>query len=343
MSDVNQPIDPKVVARLQKLLALAASGSGATEAEAESAMARAQAIMADNNLTMATLEAEGKKGSGDAARTKTRADGRAMYEYQQRLMSNIAMVNFCSVFIIYKFNGRRRFAAGYQLIGRQANVASTLVMFDYLMKTINRLVLEAVHGDNSQRMTKFGIAFAEGCADRLGQRLRRRHADYLAEQAKEARERNAQARHPAAATGGALVVVMQNYATQEQDLNDDFNRGLEPGTTARRRADREARVAARLAELCAQGIEAEVARYMADYGFSFEQAHAHVHPPEETDEERAKREAREQRDRERAEARWEREYNRRNWSGYYAGQEAGDRVGLDPQVDRAEPRRQIGG
>lgn len=322
----------KIAAKVRKLLALANDG-GATEAEADTALRMAQQIMADNNLSMATVAAQGGSEGEDAQRDKQEARGRAMYQYQRNLMVAICEVNFCMPLIIT--TGHR--SSGYRIIGRRANVASVMTMFDYLTQTINRLVMVEVGGDNRQRMSRRGVSFAEGVADRLRERLSQRHKEYLERQAQEARERNAAARHTAA-MGNALVVVMRDYAQEEQDRNEDFRRGVPPGTTEKERGQAETVRAARerarrdrQAELEAQGIEPDVAYYMS-YGYSREDAEQAAHPKPETAAQERARKAREERARERMYARWNRESERRDWTAYDRGQQAADRVGLDQQV-----------
>jgi hypothetical protein len=344
----DQVLNPKIVSRLRKLLALAAEGSGATEAEAEAATARAQALMAEHNLSMATLEAAGAAATDDGRRTDSTAKGRAMYDWQQRLMAAVAEANFCSVWVQYAYRGRRRTATGYHLIGREANVVSATLMFDYLCRTRGRLVLAAVGGDNTQRMTKFGVAFAEGCGDRCGERIRRRHLDYLAAQARAARETNAAARHPASATACALVVVMQDYAAAEADLNQDLRYGYAPGTTAARRATATAQRAANLAAAVAAGEDPDVLDWVragcalaTARRYAAEARARAATAATETPAQKAKREAREAARAAREQARWDRQTSKKNWTGYFAGRAAGEKVGLDPQVARGPAPRSL--
>ena len=84
------------------------------------------------------------------------------------------------------------------------------------------------------------------------------------------------------------------------------------------------------------------------YGYTLEEARAKIaerdrlaqEPPrQETERQRQKREARDRRALERYWSRQAREDSKRDHRAYARGQEAGDRVGLDRQVGRAETRR----
>lgn len=226
---MEQNIDASVLNKIQKLLNLAKDG-GATEGEAAAAMEKAQAIMAENNLTMATMEASGKSADGKidgAKRTKTTKQGKALYKYQQRLMATVAYTNFCAVMITQKWNGKRYMDSGYVLVGREANVAAAYHEFDYLNASLERILTPFI-ASNSERLSRKSLSFKEGAATRLGERLYQRHAERLREQAEDAR---------AHATENALVVIMEDYAQTESDFNNDLANGWESGTTARRREE----------------------------------------------------------------------------------------------------------
>lgn len=328
-------MDMKVIDRINKLLNLA-KDSGATEAEALLAMEKAQAIMNEHNLTMAELGSE----KGDK-RSKEGFDGQAMFEYQRDMMAVIAEVNYCYAAVLYSYKSRGRRAIGYRLIGQQANVASTRVMFEYLANTIDRLVREFNGGDYKLRMSRSSISWCAGCAERLCERIKERHENFIAEQKKEAEAKKRAAQHPASPSHGALVVVMEDYAQKERDLNDDFRNGLEPGTTARNRIERELRnkemTNRKKAEALAAGFDQATADAYAEYYFSsLQEAHDWVHgvqkPMTEKDRKKAEKED------ERMRRRWRNEHNRemakKDWNAYGKGKEAGARISLNPQVSK---------
>lgn len=328
-------MDMKVIDRINKLLALA-KDSGATEAEALLAMEKAQAIMDEHNLTMAEL------GSGEGGqRSKEGFDGQAMFEYQRNMMAVIAEVNYCYVAVLYSYKTRGRRAIGYRLIGQQANVASTRVMFEYLANTIDRLVRDFNGGDYKLRMSRSSISWCAGCAERLCERIKERHENFIAEQKKEADAKKRAAQHPASPSHGALVVVMEDYAQKERDLNNDFKHGWEPGTTERERLSRELRHKEqrekKIAKALAAGFDNRVAEAFAEYYFeSLQEAYDWVHGVQKpmTEEERRKAEKEEERMR----RRWRNEHNRemakKDWNAYGKGKEAGAKISLNPQVSK---------
>lgn len=228
----NQNIDPKVINRIKKMLAMANHGAS-NEGEANNAAEMAQKIMMEHNISMAMVEGAPDAEDG-SARKKSVDEGNAKYAFQRELMVACAEVNFVYQEVNYNYRGTYKRATGYTLIGREANVVAARTLFEYLFQTIDTLGLDYVNGDTSQA---FGIAansFKEGCAARIGERLRERHRTQLAEQAREARERNAAANHPAS-TSTALAVVMTDYAQDERDRNEDLRLGRPEGTTAHKR------------------------------------------------------------------------------------------------------------
>lgn len=348
--------DKKIIDRIHKLLRLSAEGSGATEAEAALAAERVQSIMREHNLSMAMLEAHGGDASAEGGvRTTGRTERRAMYRWQRELMAEVAHVNFCHCDVIFgepihraRSSTKRGSPRGYRLIGREANVASARELFDYLIEAISRILMEQeLGGEASQANSRRANSFREGCADRLRVRLRERHDAALAEQARAAREAAARSTHPAAApSGNALVVVLQDYAQSEDDLNNDLRYGYPPGTTAQRRArykaeqeEHDRRVEARIAELMKADptLDRRVAERLAR-GWSDTREEAEIAlgirpDPSETVAQRARREEREKRAQERFWARYAKEQARRDQAAYSRGSAAGGTIGLSRQID----------
>jgi hypothetical protein len=216
----------RVVTLINKLLALSKDG-GATEAEAALAAEKAQELMTEHNLSMATVEAAGGDSGESGVRIKDGLNHRQVYNWQKQLMAHIADLNFCHCMLRYEtnrtWNGTSKVFNGYQLIGRAANVASTRVMFEYILQSINRLAKEAL--DPKEFFTRYGHSFKEGCADRIVERLQERRAKEVEEQEREAREQNVRNQHPSAPTGNAIVVVLRDFVQDEADLNRDMVRG----------------------------------------------------------------------------------------------------------------------
>lgn len=355
----NQTVDAATVQRIHKLLALARDG-GATEHEANAALSKAQEIMANNNLSMATIEAAGGSAGEGAARTRDKTSKRAMYRYQRELMGVVGEVNLCHVAVREEWSKGRYRPSGYTLIGREANVVAAREMFEYLNQTISRLVLDWLGGDLSQRMSRDAMAWCEGCAERLGERLLERHKEWLRTQREEAEARRAA---QPTSDGRALVVVMEDQVQVETDLNNDYLCGWEPGTTARRRREEQAEQAARrqqrqrqAEELEAAGADPRVVK-MVRMGYSPEYAMSTVRELDaerarleaETPEQRARREAKEERQRRKDDERWRRQSHRtrrttraelrRGSAAFAEGEAAADQIGLDDQIDEQTRRR----
>lgn len=341
---MNTP-DPKLIDKITKLLALSKDG-GATEAEASLAAEMAQRIMAEHNLSMAAIEAQGGSTGADGKRDAQTFENKTPYKWCRSLMAAVGKLNFCHVTERWESRGMHRHArtstfAGFSVIGRASNVAATQVMYGYLVQSINRAASSAVDNDPTQLWTRFAASFREGCADRLQERLAAKLEQIIEEQERKAREQNATARHPSAAPGTGLVVVLRDVVQSEEDLNNDFRMGLEPGTTAARRAKRQAEQAAYEIErqakynaAIARGMTHEEA-YFVSIGYSDELARQLGKPVErkpETDAQRRKRQEQNDRYWERQRQRDERAWAKKDARGYFKGQEAGDTIGLDPQV-----------
>lgn len=345
-------IDKKVLERVRKLLALAADG-GATEAEAQLAAERARQIMAENGISNATIEAAGGEGE---ARVAGGRKGHTGKRWMREIMRALAKQSFVEVdydsggMRYVDGYGYRKVAGHWELWGRESAVITVRMMHEYLVRTVDRVARE--------RGTPTDETFKEAMGRRIAERIEERHDDAMAQQEREAREKRAQAMHPAAATGNALVVVLTDYAQQERDLNNDLRMGWKPGTTAERRelqdAERAQRIAQREAELEEQratrqrllddGIDADVVAYMMD-GFTQEQAERMV-ARERSPEGRAKAE-RERARQAKSDQQWSDRYYREqeklarkmNSPSYRAGRAAGNNVGLDAQVDKKEQRK----
>lgn len=345
-------INLSVILKIQALCALR-DDKGATEAEAANAAEKVQYLLAKYNLDMATVLASGGKSDVGSERVRQSATDRTVYKWRRDLMQRIGKVNFCHVSIRIVLQGNKDIFDGFEIIGRQANVVATRVMFDYLTQTIERLAREWATSQGGNIFAKPAILFREGCAERLMERLSYRYDEILRKQREEA-----EAAHAANAkyAGSTLpAVILADYAREEQELNDDMRNGYELGTTTRHRKEREARDAA-IDALCKdKGCSWSVAWDVINNGMTFEAAlateaahnarHAIAETVDkpETDAQRRKRQEREDRQDRRWErayqARQEREYERNSDPGYRAGQNAGKDIGLDPQVDSQTNRR----
>jgi hypothetical protein len=230
-------------------------------------------------------------------------------------------------------------------------------MYDYLVETLDRLLPY----QGMQKRGREALLWLEGASDRIGERLNAKRRAMEEESRRKRDEAQANATTTSSTPGTALV-LSDVYSTEE-DYNTDFEYGLEPGTTARKRKEAEARNAAWQAEyrekeakrratialLVSQGIKQDVAYTMVHQGIG--QAEAIVLLEERREryrkdaeaqakkmgkpETEAQKEARERRERAEATRQWHRD-RKRNVKyydpNYRAGVETGDKIGLDDQV-----------
>jgi hypothetical protein len=299
----------RVTALVQKLLAKGRKAG--TEAESAAFMAKAQELLTAHNLSMSAVEGA---AVGDAKREKAAQTG-GQYVYQQQLWWAVAELNFCLHFIsgaYVKVGSRDVWRRQHKIVGRVVNVQATMAMGTYLEAAANRLCRERLTvrsgagvtpGElNSQFYSSWAVGFREGVADRLIEKLEAKRARRLNE------ERLAAKRAAAAGTSTSTALTLGSLVQKEEDENWDFLRGDELGTRAQERAER---------ALAAAQAEAEYTAW------------AQANPEEAA---RRAKAAREEREKRQARYRGGGAGRQVNWSGYSAGQEAGAKVGIDPQT-----------
>lgn len=224
MINTQQAPDLAIVARIKKLLNLSRDG-GASESEVEQARAHAQRLMMEHNVSIATAEAADTSHTNVRRKNET-TKGRAMYDWQRGLMWTLCRVNFCSCLNEYNWSGRNWRTVGFQIIGREENVVAVTTTFDYLRQAVERTAREYVGGDHHRLLSNEAMSFKEGASSRLQERINDQFREALRAQRAEAERARANG------DGKALVVVMEDYAEVERCLNEDFRRGVAPGTTA---------------------------------------------------------------------------------------------------------------
>ncbi len=346
MTSTDLPVS--VITRIQKLLALAADG-GATEAEATNAAEKAQYLMSLHNLEIATIQAYGGAAAPGSTRTTTGFTDRTVYKWRRSLMQKVAKLNFCHSSLNFKTErfDRPRVFDGYTLIGREANIASSRVMFDYLTQTIERLARTYADDNGLNMFERDAIYFRQGCSERLQDRLNQRYYQILADQEAKAHEAD---RANQSYSGSTLpTVVLRNYAQEEFELNLDMECGYPPGTTTAKRRDRVAKDVAMDAYQKEHSCSWSVAYDVLFGGITHAEAvarerasearHATAVAKPETDKQRRKREDREQRQSDRSSERWHREDAHRHTPGYRAGHSAAADIGLDAQIDDRPQQR----
>ncbi len=322
MANQDLNISDNVVRKIQLLLNLASRTEG-NEAEAAAAMGKAQELLAQYNLDLATVQDKVVAGgtaeqAAMAKRDYARISRSAMYNWQRMLVRAIAEANYCKYWVEETREERWKRMCNvkrHKVLGRVANTTAVLVMVDYLMGTIERLLPYT----GKERLSRSAVSWREGCADRLAERIKAkaeemRTADYATQ----------------GEAGYSTAIAVRNMATAEEVGNYDHMNGA--GAWARRqerqaelevywkqqRADREAREAKELAEL-----EAKLAL--------------------ETPKQKAAREKKERREAEaqyRRNARYwdaqdrkeERAAARRDHAAYNSGARTGEKIGLDGQL-----------
>lgn len=240
-----------VIEKVRKLLALA--GNNSNEAEAASAAQKAQDLLEAYNLDMAVINQQTKTFT---AREDTRMGG-GLYKWQRALWYATATLNFCRYSYI-----RGNKAGGtyeHQLIGSKANVIGARIMAEYLEGVTERLARRWVAQNHPGKsiFIKDAIAYREGLAGRLTNRLWAKRHEHLATE--QERIRQERARNLSAGINTENALVLQDVVNTEDDLNTDYLNGWEPGTAAKQRVINEARQAA------AQAAADEALRKQAEW------------------------------------------------------------------------------
>lgn len=320
------PEAEKAIDRVAKLLALAKNND--SEGEASSAMDAAMRILEAYNLDMALVE----RRSGDTS-TRKREDqktGGGLYKWQRVVWENVATLNFCRYASVKGLRAGSKYEN--RVIGSNVNVLSTTLMAEYLQTTIERMAATWVrdtYAPGTSRFIRHSIAYREGMADRIGQRLQSLRWD---------REDTAKRERDAMPRGDGTSLILVDVIEAERDANDDVLHGLEPGTHAKWRTDSKLRRAK---------ADAEAKRLLAER----DEAEAE-NPALKTAREKAEAAAKIKADKEN-EAWWrknghkyrtrERKSDQPRSVTYYDGQRAGETVGLDPQIEQGgRNQRRIG-
>lgn len=237
-------VNVKLIERIKKMMAMADPKNGASEGEISNATLMINRLLQDHGLSLAQVTASGEKA--DTAREKSLTERRAHFRWQKELMSMLASVNFCwheVDKVRHRDPSQKKDVYGehpwrtsslHILIGRPINITVTIQMYDYLSRAISR---EAEKRDYDHG-TRDNNHFFEGAVSRLAERLRDQKMKREAEDRKAREASKASAKSAGKGSGTSLVILEEVYSTEE-DYNEDFRRGLKPGTTAERRKARQ--------------------------------------------------------------------------------------------------------
>lgn len=319
-------IEDKVIEKIKKLAAMADPKSGASENEMQMAAAKMAALLEEHNLELHNVFS----ASGPAKRADQKRGG-GLYTWQRHLWKHVAEMNFCVYFTIKGLDRGAKYE--HRLVGSKGNVIATEVMAQYLQETIEKMGQRwAKERGYGSVFVKEAIAYRQGVAERLGERLSARRRDIVADIQRKEREEAARkaALGEAAATSHALTIV--DVISTEQDFNNDYLNGWELGTTAKNRIASEARQAA----WRKQWQEEAAAQAAWDAAHPEEAAARKKKEAEQLEEYLRKERAKANRRKEpvyrpRAETPDER---RRNMGSYWDGHHDGGSVSIDQQVDR---------
>lgn len=314
---------------VEKLLRLA--GKNPNEHEAAAATAKAMAMLADLNLTLASVD---ETGEGGGRRAEEKLVG-GFYEFERDLWERIGELNFCIVWHQKSWVKRERMDAKaqrildpyrrthilrgqFKIIGRVHNIMATKAMAEYLLGTIERLTRERLHETgvtervNTQLRSRWAVSFREGIAAAVAEKLWDRRQEQIADERREARE--AERRRDEAmqmkGTSTETTMTLSSLRKSEKDANMDFVMG--EGWSARQAQAR-----------------ADAARRARDARESHARWAA-ANPEEARKEEERQRKA----ERRRSSRSWSSgpKEKERDWGAYRAGREIGESVGIDRQA-----------
>lgn len=333
MTETTPPPDSldDVIARIQKLLNLAAKNS--SQHEAAAALAKAQQLMTQHNLDTATVE---NAKSGDGKREQANVEG-GFYSFQREMWKAIAELNFC-LHWMQSYNAenqpanvRDRYGAyigkqiktivrkRHALVGRTVNVRATVAMAQYLQGAIERTLRETLSEGNREHNLRslWAWSFRKGCAEQIIEKIKDRRYKVLEEEEKKRRKAERAAKRAASGASTSTALTLSSLIQQEEDANNDFLFG--EGFSAERAAERASRARRRREAqdnytqwAAAHPKEAASAwEWTDDEGTTWTQNR-------------------------RGGGRGSRGGGRSSnvdHSAYYAGYDAGNKIGLDPQVD----------
>lgn len=303
--------EDRMMARIEKLLRLA--NNNPNEHEASSALQMAQQLADAWNIDIAQM---GGKSTKTGSRTDQKFGG-GLYPYQRTLYKAIAELNHCMYW--HEKGLQRGEKYRHRLLGSALNVKLARQMAEYLQGAVESITRQDFcHGIANNYFKKDAHVFREGMVDRIVQTIQQKRYDDAKEQARKREEEMARA----GPTGNSIViiddVVMREYAANYDHL---YGEGAYAAREAREAEHKAAREKARQdyeqwckdnPEEYAKALEAEAAR---------QRKYA---------KEEAKRAAR------RKAPTYSRKPTKYDSDAYWQGQNAGAKVRLDPQVEKAE-------
>jgi len=305
-----------ILNKIRKLLSLADNNDN--EHQAAAASQKVMELMERHNLDLSMLDAAKPDGTRDDRKLKG-----GLYGWQRKLWESSADLNFCKYWSIRGLKEGSSYE--HRILGREVNVVSTTILAEYLQNTVERMARREARRTNHNMFARSMIAYREGIATRLVERLAAKRREKMAE---EQRRKDEWAKQHS--TGTSLTQI--DVAHAEEDYNNDFLYGYPPGTSAKRRAENDASIA-RWREEQRIKNEAHLKRYAEDPKYKAEVDRINKLQQEKDEawwaDYQRKNANRKQRYRQETP-----EEARRRLHTFEAGYRDGEKVGLDQQVDR---------
>lgn len=295
--------------------------------------------MEQYNIDAATI-GTGNSASTAGERKQNFVNG-GLYGWQRKLWEGACKLNFC---MYWPQKGLKK-GDKYQhkVLGSPTNVVSAQLLAEYLQQAVERLAQAYAKANGYNVFERAMIAYREGMTARIVERLEQARREKLEAEKQRDAEEARKRQHPTYA-GERNALVLATVITTEEDYNNDFLKGWEPGTTARHRAETEARAAAWREEQ-AEKQRKHKERYESDPEYRAEYDRLSAQKSKEDAEwleqyykKQAKREAR-------AQARGPRyrnptaEEQRASMGEFRRGYAKGDDVSLNQQMDKEERNR----
>lgn len=316
-----------VLAKVEKLLRLAAKNQN--EHEAAAASSKAMELLAAYNLESATIDIE---GSDSGKRAQEELMG-GFYQFERDLWRSISDLNFIWYYTQTKFlrtdedraghrNKFRRKAQQHVLIGKVVNIAATKAMAGYLLQAIERITKEKTAELGVHLRSSWAVSFRRGTAERVIEKINRRRWDMLEAEEKRQAEAVEKARREGSNVETGLTLAGVKEKEDEGNYDFVYGKGAWAERNARRRKAREDQARA-TAE-----AEATYTKWAAE------------HPEEAAKEERRRNAEARSRGSRRGRYRAAPQF-KGDWSAYSMGRSAGEKIGIDPQAEGSRAKGEL--
>jgi hypothetical protein len=203
----------KIVDKVRKLLALSTSPN---ENEAASAAEKAQALLAEYNLSVEEIKQDGSRVE-DIFITKARLRTPSV-PWIRYIGGACAALYFCKYYYTHDYVYTAQRKCGYirkdihSFVGAEHNIAVADMMFEYLIKTVDRLSKEGQKSVHPRERTSYDTSFKQACSLRLASRIKER-----IEAAKQGKVKSE-------TTGKNLPALLNVYERTEKALKEHLDK-----------------------------------------------------------------------------------------------------------------------